>query len=76
MTWPFLLILKGTYLIGTIILLLLSSLIICQAKNEEHVTVTATITPLPRNIPSNMPDSCLERRPSWRLRVENGSKVC
>lgn len=23
-----------------------------------------------------MPDSCLERRPSWRLRVENGSKVC
>ncbi|XP_025195515.1 protein phosphatase 1 regulatory subunit 12C isoform X3 [Melanaphis sacchari] len=45
-----------------------------QAKNEEHVTVTATITPLPRNIPSNMPDSCLERRPSWRLRVENGSK--
>ncbi|XP_050057828.1 protein phosphatase 1 regulatory subunit 12A isoform X9 [Aphis gossypii] len=45
-----------------------------QAKKEEHVTVTATITPLPRNIPSDMPDSCLERRPSWRLRVENGSK--
>ncbi|XP_060867283.1 protein phosphatase 1 regulatory subunit 12C isoform X5 [Metopolophium dirhodum] len=45
-----------------------------HAKKEEHVTVTATITPLPRNIPSNMPDSCLERRPSWRLRVENGSK--
>ncbi|VVC31847.1 Hypothetical protein CINCED_3A016956 [Cinara cedri] len=45
-----------------------------QAKTEEHVTVTATITPLPRNIPSNMPESCLERRPSWRLRVENGSK--
>ncbi|XP_025405278.1 protein phosphatase 1 regulatory subunit 12B isoform X3 [Sipha flava] len=45
-----------------------------QAKTEEHVTVTATITPLSRNIPSNMPDSCLERRPSWRLRVENGSK--
>lgn len=57
-------------------MLLSLSLIICQAKTEEHVTVTATITSLPRNIPSNMPDSCLERRPSWRLRVENGSKVC
>jgi len=59
-----------------ITMLLSLSLIICQAKTEEHVTVTATITSLPRNIPSNMPDSCLERRPSWRLRVENGSKVC
>ncbi|XP_050440250.1 protein phosphatase 1 regulatory subunit 12A isoform X8 [Adelges cooleyi] len=45
-----------------------------QAKTEEHVTVTATITPLSRNIPSNMPDNSVERRPSWRLRVENGSK--
>jgi len=73
MTWEFLLTLNNKYYYTS---LLLFSLIICQAKKEEHVTVTATITPLPRNIPSNMPDSCLERRPSWRLRVENGSKVC
>ncbi|XP_050526062.1 protein phosphatase 1 regulatory subunit 12A isoform X9 [Daktulosphaira vitifoliae] len=45
-----------------------------QAKTEEHITVTATITPLARNISSNISDNSVERRPSWRLRVENGSK--
>lgn len=50
-----------------------------KGDSSNGVSVTATITTAAPTVPTRdneEPAPVHERRPSWRLRVDNGSKVC